>query len=118
MLSQANGYRPAVVTGKRLRLFLRTSEEMDDNNEDDGANRCRSKRIEEAARASADFEFAENPAAEDRTDESEKNVRETAVATAARDFSREPTCDEAEKNPTGEAAINGDAKDLIYVSHD
>jgi len=65
---------------------------------------------------SADLQFAKNPSAEDGADESEKNVREAAVATAARDFSGEPSGDEAEKNPTDEPAIDDYTEDLVYVS--
>jgi len=58
----------------------------------------------------------EKSSAEDGADESEKNVREAAVATAARDFSGEPSGDEAEKNPTDEPAIDDYTEDLVYVS--
>src|SRR5229473_8397752 len=66
----------------------------------------------------ADFKFAENPSAKDRTNQAKKNVGKAAVAAAARDFSRQPAGDEAEENPTDKTPVNDDAKDLIHVKQE
>src|SRR5579859_206000 len=100
-------------------LFVRAArEKVNDNDEQDGANGCGGERIKPAGVAGANFELAENPAAEDGADESEKNVGEAAVAAAARDFSGETSGDEAEKNPTDETAVNDDAENLIHVNQE
>ena len=104
--------------GEARRLFFRAGEKVNDNDEQHGADGRGGERVEPAAVARADFKFAENPPAKDGTNQAEKNVSETAVAAASRDFSRQPTGDEAEQNPADETAINDDAKDLIHVKQE
>ena len=78
------------------------SEKVSDRNEDYGAEcRC-GKRIPEAAAKNS--ELYEDPAANKGTDQADNNVRDAAEATAASDFSRELSVDEADQEPADKAS--------------
>jgi hypothetical protein len=79
---------------------------MRDENENDGADGGGSKRIQKSA--AINFELYENPSADERTDDSQDNVRDAAKAAAARDFSGKPSGDEADENPAPESSGEDD----------
>ena len=58
---------------------------MRDENKDNGAQRGRSERIEEAT--APDAQAHEDPSADKRADDAKDNIGDAAEAAAARDFS-------------------------------
>ena len=77
------------------------AEEMRDGNEDHSAQRGSRKRVPETS--AKDFQLDKNPAADEGSDNSQNDVRNAAKAAAARDFSCEPTADEANEDPIEES---------------
>src|SRR5260370_27443693 len=87
------------------------AEEMRDGNKNHCAQRCSSKRV---PKASAEYsEFHENPTANKGAYDSKNNVRDAAEAAAARNFSREPTGDQADQQPADDPAAVFEVNDMF-----
>src|SRR5579884_66349 len=113
----AHGKRPALRERRAPgRLVLASAdEEMDDGNEDDGADGGRGERIPESAAENA--ELQEEPAADKRADDAEDDVRDAAVAAAASEFAGKPAGDEANENPADETLLLADDNDAFLEQH-
>src|SRR5579863_914113 len=78
-------------------VLCATTEKMRDGDKNHRAECCRGQREEKAA--AEDSQFSENPAADERADQAQDDVGDTAEAAAARQFSGEPSSNKAEKEP-------------------
>src|SRR5260370_10454119 len=99
-------------TAERKRsMAVTAAEEMGDGNKNHCAQRCSSKRV---PKASAEYsEFHENPTANKGAYDSKNNVRDAAEAAAARNFSREPTGDQADQQPADDPAAVFEVNDMF-----
>src|SRR5712664_2723858 len=76
------------------------TEKMRDGNENHGAQRCGREGVKKSAAENS--QLHKNPAADVGADQSQNNVRDAAVAAAARQFPREPSGHETEEKPGDE----------------
>src|SRR5712691_5447501 len=74
---------------------------MRDGDENHRAERGRRQRVQKTA--SEESELYENPAADVGTDQTKHDIRDATEAPAARDLSRQPSRDQAKKQPRDEA---------------
>ena len=70
---------------------------MNDGDKDHSAKSGCGERVPESA--AQDPKFHKHPAADERADQSEDDVRDAAKATATRNFSRQPTGDKPNQDP-------------------
>src|SRR6266436_1467720 len=90
----------SIVAGKK----------MGDGDEDYRAEGGRCKRIEEPAAKNA--QLGKDPSAQIRADQAEHDIRYTAEAAAARNFSREPPGNQANQQPIDEPVTVFDNDDV------
>src|SRR5580704_17083942 len=74
---------------------------MRDQHEQDGSNRCGGQRIKKASAENAQAHV--NPSANEGADNAKNNVGDAAKAAAARNFSVQPSGDEADDDPAPES---------------
>src|ERR1700730_17151269 len=84
---------------------------MDDGDEDHSTDRRSGEAVEEAA--AQDVQFEEDPATQNRADQTENDVCDATIARAARDFSGEPAGDQADQYPADQALLPLDHNDSI-----
>src|SRR5260370_25343852 len=103
-------------TAERKRsMAVTAAEEMGDGNKNHCAQRCSSKRVPKAA---AEYsEFHENPTANEGANDSKNNVRDAAEAAAARDFSSEPSGNQADQQPADDPAAVFEVNDTFIAKN-
>ena len=82
-------------------MIAAASEKMCDGNKDDSSESSSRKRIPKAS--AKDAQLDENPAANKGATDSEDDVRNASEPAAARNFSREPSCNQAQEQPRNES---------------
>ncbi len=93
-------------------MIAAASEKMCDGNKDDSSESSSRKRIPKAS--AKDAQLDENPAANKGANDSEDDVRNASEPAAARNFSREPSCNQAEEQPRNETVrLEPDSEALL-----
>src|SRR5437660_12211178 len=91
---------------------ISAAEKMGDGNENNGAERGGSERVEKSAAKNS--ELSENPASDEGANYSKNNVRDAAEAAAARNFSSEPSSYQTEEKPGNKSVrFEPDSKTLL-----
>jgi len=80
--------------------MIAANEKMSDGDENNRTERRGRKRIPEPSAENPQLD--ENPAADEGANDSQDDIRNAAKPAAARDFSSEPTGDQANKDPIEE----------------
>lgn len=81
-------------------------EKMSDGDKNHCAESGSGEGIEKAAIARANAELAKDPAAQDRADETENDVRDAPETPPPRDLSGKPSGDKADEDPAEKAPAN------------
>lgn len=93
-------------------MIIATGKKMRDRYENDGAQSCRRERVKKSTTENS--QLRKDPAADVGTDQAKDDIRDASKPPAPGNFSRKPSCHQAEEQPRDEAVrLEPDSETLL-----